>query len=160
MTFAWSKLLLQDSELEDVTLTELYRRCEDAHSHLSDLPADTEHAQALLRQVLRMLQHCDAVIDAVGMFSNNETQEDIATSSLRCVQGLSFCATRWFVYRSLPPLHVSFTSLFSCDHACRFVVMRPLIIVNMCQAPAGLIACVAHAPCAVEQHKRSCFHFV
>lgn len=80
----WDSVILDASKLPDEPLQALYQRCFLAHRHLSDLPRDAQAAQQLLRALLRMLQHCDVQVDAAALFSANEEEDDIQTSSLRC----------------------------------------------------------------------------
>jgi TAP42-like family len=84
MTFAWSTAVLFDEDLEDSPLSMVFDRCYEGHKHIADLPSDAEQAQTILRRLLRMLQHCDALIDSKGVLSENEEKDDITTGSLRC----------------------------------------------------------------------------
>ena len=87
-TFSWSRIIVDEQELEDTPIRSLFQRCYSGHKHLAELPSDADQAQTLLRKLLRMLQHCDIMVDTTGLFSDNEHKDDIATSSLRYVSRL------------------------------------------------------------------------
>lgn len=83
--FSWASVIVDKSKLQDLPLQALFQRCFTAHKRLNHLPRDASAAQELLRGLLQMLQHCDILVDASALFSSNEEQDDIQTTSLRCV---------------------------------------------------------------------------
>jgi hypothetical protein len=84
MTFRWESEVLNENQLDDKSLHDIFRRCFRVFKHLTDLPKDADEAQAILKTSLNMLGRCDSVIDTTGLFSDNEDIDDIPTSSLRC----------------------------------------------------------------------------
>ena len=80
----WSHRVINEEFLDDTSIHELFFKSYDACKHLSELPSDADEAQAVLKQLLRMLQRCDTMVDTTGLFSDNESKDDISTSSLRC----------------------------------------------------------------------------
>jgi hypothetical protein len=84
MTICWESEVLKEDQLDNASLHHIFCCCVRVFKHLSDLPRNADEAQAILARSLNMLQRCDAVIDAAGVFSDNEDKDDIPTSSLRC----------------------------------------------------------------------------
>lgn len=66
-------------EMDDVPLPALFEQARNIHSMASESLVDQE----ALRKGCRMLQKCDEMIGKLGLFSANETKEDISTTNLK-----------------------------------------------------------------------------
>ncbi|XP_077249623.1 2A phosphatase associated protein of 46 kD [Tasmannia lanceolata] len=66
-------------KMEDMPLPSLFEQARKIHYTASDSGVD----QDTLRKGLEALQNCDAMISKLGLFSTNESKEDISTANLK-----------------------------------------------------------------------------
>lgn len=80
--FDWS--IVRSFNVEDEhPLQSMFEVCVRAQSNLDKLPADTESAQDILNCFTDLACHCAGHVEALGLFSTNEDEDDLSTVSLR-----------------------------------------------------------------------------
>jgi hypothetical protein len=65
-----------DLAVEQLPLSAAFSKAFRLHSNASRSPADCQ-------QLLDVLEHCEQLVEQGGLFSRNETQEDLSTASMR-----------------------------------------------------------------------------
>eukprot|EP00252_Welwitschia_mirabilis_P016639 TRINITY_DN3680_c0_g1_i1.p1 TRINITY_DN3680_c0_g1~~TRINITY_DN3680_c0_g1_i1.p1 ORF type:complete len:401 (-),score=124.07 TRINITY_DN3680_c0_g1_i1:452-1654(-) len=66
-------------EMDNMTLPALFEQARQIHSAIEESGLD----QDKLQKACDMLNHCEAMIDQLGIFSPNESKEDISTTDLK-----------------------------------------------------------------------------
>lgn len=65
--------------MEDMPLPALFDQARKIHSAASDSAVDQE----TLRKGIEMLRRCDEMVSKLGLFSSNETKDDVSTTNLK-----------------------------------------------------------------------------
>ncbi|GKE02900.1 PP2A regulatory subunit TAP46, partial [Tanacetum coccineum] len=67
--------------MEDMSLPSLFDQARKIHLQSSDSTVDKE----TLRKGCEALLHCEEMISKLGLFSTNETKQDISTTNLKYI---------------------------------------------------------------------------
>nr|XP_019703466.1 PP2A regulatory subunit TAP46-like [Elaeis guineensis] len=68
-----------ESTMEEMPLPALFEQARKIHSMATESSVDQE----TLRKGIEALRRCDEMISKLGLFSSNETKDDVSTANLK-----------------------------------------------------------------------------
>jgi immunoglobulin-binding protein 1 len=103
-----------EEEDADLPLPALF----DKASHLHSLASSSSLDQEGIRKGVDLLRRCDEMVSKVGLFSSNETKDDISTANLKYLLVCLFPALHLRLYSFLLPYHVCASA--TCGYICLY----------------------------------------